>query len=372
MPDSSIKARTRVEPVRLAEAPQVDQLLQALGLGTLDEETVTSYKGRNDNWAGTTTHGHQVFVKRIVGEPGDVQKRIHHLAAFAQLIETHPVKHFATPGLLGYDLNHRLVVHEHLADTASGRELAVEDGFTEDLAARCGRALAELHAVPAAARQADMGTSPFPPRNELEALPGSVYAGLPAAAVEAWALLHSDGEVAQAIGALADEATRYRVPVHGDLRLDQIVTDPEGQLYLIDWEEFRLGDPARDIGSFAGEWLFQAVNNIPATISRQHANEVDYQATDQEVIAGGNAELDRLRPLIAAFWTAYAQAEPAADRGLAVRAVRWAGWHMFDRMLAVADQAGRLPAVSRAAAGIGRSALMTPEKFTTTLGLDAA
>ncbi|MBT2386684.1 class V lanthionine synthetase subunit LxmK [Streptomyces sp. ISL-11] len=364
--------RIRVEPVGLDKNPQVNQLLEGLGLGRLEDAEVTSYRGRNDNWAGVTTSGRSVFVKQILGESGDIQKRIHHLAAFAALIQTQPPKHFATPQLLGYDLNHRIVVHEHLADTVSGSELAADEKFTEELATRCGRAFAELHTIPVEPYQADSGASPFPPKDDLKAIPGSGYANLSAGAIEAWALLHSDTAVAEAISDLADEARRYRSPVHADLRIDQIMVDSQDEMYVIDWEEFRLSDPARDIGAFAGEWLFKAINNIPSQISKHHSEQAEYQATDQEIVENGTAELDRLRPLIAAFWVGYTTANPAAGEELAVRSVRWAGWHMFDRMLAIADQSGRLPAASRAAAGIGRNALLFPEQFTTTLGLDAA
>ncbi|MGW1170714.1 class V lanthionine synthetase subunit LxmK [Streptomyces sp. NPDC002550] len=363
------KTRIRVQPVALSSAPHVNGLLSRLGLGQLTENEVSAYRGRNDNWSGTTTSGHSVFVKQIVGHPTDIQVRIHHLAAFDQLVSRHELEHLATPKLLGYDLNHQLVVHEHLHETVSAAELAADDAFTDDLAARTGKALAELHTLKVSRSHADSGTSPTPPVRGLEAIPVSSYADSSAGSIEAWSILHTDTEVAKAIAELADDAAAFHQPVHGDVRIDQVLWDGE-RLYVIDWEEFRLGDPARDIGAFAGEWLYRAVNGIPEKVSKEHPGQADYQPSDSEVIAAGTAELDRLRPITEAFWRGYRSIDSGACEELAVRAVRWAGWHMFDRMIALSEQSSRLPAISRAAAGIGRTALLSPEQFTKTIGLD--
>ncbi|MFF4505483.1 class V lanthionine synthetase subunit LxmK [Streptomyces sp. NPDC001401] len=363
------RTRIRVQPVALSSVTHVNGLLSRLELGELSEDEVSSYRGRNDNWSGTTTSGHAVFVKQIVGQPADIQQRIHHMAAFDRLAAHHELEHLSTPRLLGYDLNHQLVVHEYLHGTVSAAELAADDAFTGELAALAGKALAEVHTLGAGRSHADSGTGPLPPVKGLEAIPGSVYAGSSAGSIEAWSILHTDTEVARAIVDLVGEAAAFHRPVHGDLRIDQILWDGE-RLYLIDWEEFRLGDPARDVGAFAGEWLYRAVNGIPEKVGKDHPGQADHQPTDAEVIAAGTAELDRLRPVTEAFWRGYRSVDASADEDLAVRAVRWAGWHMFDRMLALSEQSSRLPAISRAAAGIGRTALLAPEKFTKTIGLD--
>ena len=65
-------------------------------------------------------------------------------------------------------------------------------------------------------------------------------------------------------------------------------------------------------------------------------------------------------------------ARPAAraDETLVRRAAQFAGWHMLDRMLASAATAHRLAPTTKAAAGIGRTLLLNPGDFASTLGLE--
>jgi hypothetical protein len=72
------------------------------------------------------------------------------------------------------------------------------------------------------------------------------------------------------------------------------------------------------------------------------------------------------------FWRAYTQVRPDIDPGLPVRATAFAGWHLLDRLVAGALSSARLSAIQRAAAGVGRAALVNPEKFATTLGFGGA
>jgi hypothetical protein len=74
------------------------------------------------------------------------------------------------------------------------------------------------------------------------------------------------------------------------------------------------------------------------------------------------------RPIVASFWNAYADVRHP-DPGLAVRATAFAGWHLLDRAAAGAARSARLAAPLRAAMGVGRQALATPERFTATIGL---
>jgi hypothetical protein len=145
-----------------------------------------------------------------------------------------------------------------------------------------------------------------------------------------------------------------------------LVTD--GVTYLNDWEEFRLGDPARDVGGFAGEWLYRAVLGLPPETDDRLTPVVE--ATDAEIVERGVRELTRLRPRIRSFWSGYRTARPTVDPELAERATAFAGWHLLDRLFAVAVERPRLLAVQRAAAGVGRTALLAPDRFTTTLGLE--
>ncbi len=127
-----------------------------------------------------------------------------------------------------------------------------------------------------------------------------------------------------------------RVPVHGDLRLDQFLLG-DTTLHLNDWEEFRLGDPARDVGAYAGEWLHRAVLRIPAQETDDAFSAV---LTHEEVVARGSEELTRVLPLISAFHRGYREGGGPEDDGLVVRATSYAGWHLIDRLIASTRESG--------------------------------
>ncbi|WP_460338348.1 hypothetical protein [Actinoallomurus acanthiterrae] len=221
----------------------------------------------------------------------------------------------------------------------------------------------------------------------MHALPGAVFTASSAAALEVWRLLQGDAELVAALTRMRErEAAAPRTAAHCDLRLDQFLL-AGSELYLTDWEELRFADPARDVGAFAGEWLYRAITAIPESARSDGAS--DSPLTHQQILSAGAREIERRRPLVAAFWTGYRAergadgADPAehgavdanlAERGaidadLAERAAAFAGWHLLDRVLSLAEHTPRIRAVDRAAFGIGRRVLLNAPAAATTLGL---
>ncbi|WP_449060966.1 class V lanthionine synthetase subunit LxmK [Planomonospora algeriensis] len=351
----------RPVPVPLDQVPQVAELLTGLRLGVLREENVFAFSGRNDTWAGVTDAGVPVFVKRALGEAGQVRRRVERTRAMGEALDAHPV--IDAPRFLGGDETSGLLAFTLLQDARNGADLAEKDAFTWDLAHAAGIRIGTLHALRAPLPiAADTSEPPLPPRDHLAALPLEVYNASSGAELEAWAILHDDPEIVEAIIGVCDRESRGpRVLVHGDLRLDQFLHH-EGTLYLTDWEEARLADAARDVGAFAGEWLHRGVLGMAGP---------EDGMSDREVVAGGARRFETLRPYVEAFWTGYLDARPAArdDRELAVRAAAFAGWHLIDRVIAAARRRGRLTALERAVAGVGRTALLRPADLTGTLGL---
>jgi len=356
----TVRERPKLAPVPLDRVPEVAEFLTGLDLGTLRQETVSTFPGRNDIWAGVTGTGLPVFVKRVNGEADVVRRQVDRIRAMGTLLDAHPV--INAPRFLGGDGESGLVAFTLLEEADSGADLGA-DGFTWDLAHSAGTQIGTLHTLQAPGTVAeDASEPPLPPLGALSALPLEAYAAASGAELEAWAILHNDPVVVEAIRNLSRwEKGSPHVLVHGDLRLDQFLYH-EGTLYLADWEEARLADPARDVGAFVGEWLFRGVLGMAT-----HEDSV----SDREVVAGGARRFETLRPYIESFWSGYLEARPAAraDQELAVRAAAFAGWHMFDRLLAAGLQRARLTPLQRAAAGVGRKVLISPAEFTTTLGI---
>ncbi|MFE1057045.1 class V lanthionine synthetase subunit LxmK [Streptomyces rochei] len=356
---------SRFQPVDLSRVPQVDALLTHLGLGPFDPATTSSPRGRNDNWAGKTTEGRHVFVKQFTG--GFRRERL----ARTRTVWESGRDRLPMPTLIGSDTEHALMVFDYLPDGETGTELAADGLFSEELAARAGVLVAAMHSLDA--ENFDTSPHPLPPVGLLQALPYTRYVEASGAELAMWQLLHNDEEVVHALHTLRERdmaAGTVRLPVHGDMRLDQFLHS-RGALHLTDFEESRLADPARDIGAFAGEWLFQATSDIPKKLA--DASPLGHVPGHEEIIATGAAEIEQQAPIVRAFHRSYLEHAPeaaVADDQLAVRAAAYAGWHMLDRMLASSESTAILSPVVKAAAGIGRTVLLSPADFTSSLGLE--
>ncbi|GAA2816771.1 class V lanthionine synthetase subunit LxmK [Crossiella cryophila] len=364
----------RIAPRDLRTVPEVNVLLTRLGLGTLGTEDTETFPGRNDNWAGTTSAGHPVFVKKLDQHNGSPADRLRRTLDFQRLTEHRPQPHLATIACHGWDEEHGLVVFERIPQARSGAELMVEESFGADLGLVAGQALGSLHGneIPAGL-ELDTTVPPMPAAELAHGLPAEVFDQSSFAELTCWRLLQQDADLAAAIRRLRQaEAAAERVPAHCDLRLDQFLFAGD-RLHLTDWEEFRLADPARDLGSFTGEWLYRSILDIVTTRGDTgvlgEISFADITLTPAEVIGRGVRKFERLRPVVVAFWAGYREIRPAPAAGLAARAAAFAGWHLWDRMIAGAALSPQLGAVARAAAGVGRTVLLSPKSFVDTLGL---
>ncbi|WP_432536637.1 class V lanthionine synthetase subunit LxmK [Kineococcus arenarius] len=359
-----------LRPLDLAIVPEVDAFIASLGSGRLDPASASDPLGRNDIWSGRTDQGRAIFVKRIAGRIGG-RERFDRSVSFERFADATGLFAPRRGRLIGEDPEHRLLAFDHV-EARTGAHLMIEEAFDEDLAADAGALVGQLHstAVPAGL-ELDRTQGIFPPVEFLHGLPAGAFQASSAGELAAWRLLQHDRELVQALtGLRRDERQVDPVPSHGDLRVDQfLVTEGESgpALHLTDWEEFRLSDPARDVGAFAGEWLFRGVLDI--VTDRGEAAFVDVEFTHDVVLERGAAKLQRLLPLVRSFWASYRQVRPVVDPGLSTRATAFAGWHLIDRLIAGATRTSRLSGIERAAAGIGRNALLSPDRFADVLGL---
>ncbi|MFF3035692.1 class V lanthionine synthetase subunit LxmK [Streptomyces rubiginosohelvolus] len=375
-------ALIRFRPTGLDTAPEVNALLERLGLGPFAPDGLTAFGGRNDNWAGTTTRGRQVFVKTVARAPDGSRPEIDRALAFeasaARLPAGSPLR---TPEHLGTDRESAVSAFQLLRGSRSGSEVALDGDFDEALCREAGRAVATLHTLgtadgedpdAASAPAIDTAEAPLPPMRWLRAFPWSEIQDRSMAQISAWKLVQDDTEVVAALHRLRErERTAPHTPAHCDLRFDQFLVH-DGQLYLCDWEEFRLADPARDVGAFVGEWLFQATYSVFAPTgeptSAQDAVAPGFDLSHEEIVERGAAGLRHHIPRIAAFWQGYTGCR-TPDPELAERAVGFAGWHLYDRLIATAQAHAVLNPVARAAAGIGRTLLLNPAGAVVTLRL---
>ncbi|MFE1317382.1 class V lanthionine synthetase subunit LxmK [Kitasatospora phosalacinea] len=360
-------------PVPLDQVPEVGRALERLGVAPFADPAPTSRAGRNDNWAGRTTDGREVFVKRLV--PPFAAERFARARAFERALAGRRPARWHVPPLLGADPEALLLVHERLPDAVPGHLLADRGDLDPALSHRIGAALAELHRLPV-----DPAALPRPAAAEVERVAARLdeltaegYAAASGGELEAWSLIHHDKRVRAAVRELARASAAVpAVPVHGDLRLDQFLLSGD-ELHLTDWEEFQLSDPARDVGAYVGQWLHRAATGMFAALGP------DTPASPAEVhealMRSGEEQLAAVRPQIGAFWTGYHRdrPEPGHDtQEFTARVVRYAGWHLFERTIATAAFVQRLTAAHRGTAGVGRTALLDPLRSAEALGLTRA
>src|SRR5699024_11547597 len=77
------------------------------------------------------------------------------------------------------------------------------------------------------------------------AIPLDLVEGSTMGQLDLWRIIQSDLELGEGLNALVSTDSPL-TPVHGDLRTDQIFYS-NNDIWIIDWEDFHLGDPARDL-----------------------------------------------------------------------------------------------------------------------------
>ncbi|MDI6099140.1 class V lanthionine synthetase subunit LxmK [Actinoplanes sp. NEAU-A12] len=338
-------------PESLDEHPEVIGFLHRLGLGEIDMNTVSALGGRNPNWAGTTSTGHSVFIKEL---PAVVPTALQRTLAYEEVARrVPPGSPLRSPELLGADADAGLVAFHRVPGARAMNAIAVAGELEPALCVRAGAAIGALHGLDVPSGTDDSPLE-MPPLAWLTALPVELLGGYSMAQLAGWRLVQNDAEVVAGLHALrAAEAAARRVPVHGDLRMDQFFLAND-QLYLCDWEYFRLADPARDLGAFTGELVFQALylalsDRRAATVAGG-SDELDHTEIHRRATAG----LDVAGDLVRAFWAGYREHAPADDPDLAARAFGFAGWHMYDRLITWGENHSQLNPVVKAIAGICR------------------
>jgi aminoglycoside phosphotransferase (APT) family kinase protein len=169
------------------------------------------------------------------------------------------------------------------------RRLLRDDAFAAvrpALAAMCGRAMAQIHSVPAHNLKTLLHF--YTPRERVEWLHARLRATRQTSPVFSYALawLRDHAPAPPQAAAL----------VHGDFRNGNLMIGPEGLRAVLDWENAHLGDPAEDLGWFCvPSWRFGHLDRPAGGFGSREELLAGYEAQ-----AGQRPSPDRLR-----FWEAY-------------------------------------------------------------------
>ncbi len=349
--------------------PGLQDALTAHGLGRLMGASAVSRSGRNENWLGLTTLGVPVFVKRVGGQA--TTPRAEREASFLRCAEQwgwFDAPHGGGgPRRLAESPDGTILVLEGLLEADPANVLMQRDEVLDErILRRLAGVLARLHAQgPDVPREqgAELGAVEVIIESGLIGLTPQQFTAISGAVVELYGLLQHDPDLPAAIreahAAGRDQARA--VPIHGDLRLDQVLCDDDA-VVLIDWEEFRLGPVEVDLGGLAGDVLYHALGK--ARIRSSAAR--DEQETVALVVAATEEQFGHASRLIGAFLDAYAARGGTFDP---VTVVRRTGYQLVDRVLANAFFENSLSQRGRAALGIAKRLLVSPEDHVDLLGL---
>ncbi|GGF97855.1 hypothetical protein GCM10007304_09740 [Rhodococcoides trifolii] len=334
-------------------------------LGTAPRTAGDRLFGRNANYRITTDTG-DYFIKKL--QFSDAAIKMENCLAYDSFVSRHPAAGLPrSPRILAVNAELGIIVQDFLPHAENGSTLMVEERFATTVAADIGRSIAGLHARPTfGVPDRDDRPTPAPSTTLLAGIPHRHLRHLTGGELQAYGLLQADATLCAALADLARTSNSVdRTPIHGDLRVDQILVDD--RTWIVDWEEFGTGDPARDTGSFLGEWLYRAVLDIPT--SRGGGAAMNRAEGAAAVVRRGHEKAQLLAPIARAFWSAYRGARDVDDEFVA-RTGQFAGWHLLDRLVAGAATNAVLPAIHRAAAGVGRSAVLNPAGVHRFLGLE--
>lgn len=324
--------------------------------------------GRNTTHVMAGSSG-LVVVKRFDGEPTDRIRRYHNTVAWDRVQREHGIE--ISPEILTSDEAQGQVTFRYVDGATLQERLELRESWSEVLPVlgQCGERVAQVHSIDRdAARRVMLGVhqaqdvTPLAPGSAdplamFRALQPTEYARSSGGELECWSMFHHDPPLLEALERwLTDQAgDRHQVPIHGDLRPDQFLTGGPTAL-VIDWEEWSVGPPGRDLAGVLGALVFDALMGTFAGGAVQAGMPMQVH---EAFISRGLQQLEQMAPAAAAFLAGYARAG-----GVPVDSARLGadvGWVLIERVLARATMSDRLGVVDRAIAGIGRQALLHPD-----------
>lgn len=335
------------------------------GEGITETIDYPKFSGRNGTWIFTASSGKRIFVKRIENEVAG-EEAFSRSLQFSQYALENPLHVPPSPLLIEAKPNNILIFD--VAEGDSLAQLLIEEHLPASFPQEAGKILAKLHS--GSTQKLTETKSPSLPVHMFdEAVPAERFFQFSLAEIALWASLQQDEDLIAAVVSLnKTEKTNKITPIHGDLRLDQFHLHHQ-KLHILDWEEFGLGDPARDLGTLAGELLYRAVLDSVTTRGKSLTlpEEFDVNTANNHLAT----RMSQIIPQIHRFWTSYLNhATYPIDTELSARTTAYIGWHLIDRTLARAASVPKLPGIERAAAGIGRKILLNPDKYSFTLGIE--
>ncbi|MEK4070095.1 phosphotransferase [Staphylococcus sp. FSL C8-0035] len=297
---------------------------------------------------GTTQYLHKV----IKGPKVDALRRYNNCLKWENLrIDAIRLK---SPKLIDYDEDSLSLKYQWIENATSlEEELEQPSPNFKHKIAKSADMLATLHLSDI--NDVDIDSEDQLPQREslLYALNKYEYAGCTGAELELFSLLQQDSELVETI--MQQSHDNDVCICHGDIRLDQFIfTDDD--IWIIDFEELRKGDPSRDLAGLIGSIYFDC---LLKTFTETTQETSDAKEIEDQFMERGLNYIEQMRPLIQLAYQTYVSKKMINNLHLA----RNIGWFLVERIMSRAKFSFRLTAIDKAILGIGREVIVFPENL---------
>lgn len=293
------------------------------------------------------------FKKVMKGPKEDAIRRFTNLIKWDNLIKEFP-KIFS-PKIIRYDKHDLSLVYEWINNAHSLEDYLQNDSpKLETLIIEASKILAELHTFNY--NEVDLDHEEKLPNKErlLLALDKYEYASCTGAELELYSLLQQDKQLIDSLTSRKENVLNYTL-CHGDIRLDQFIYD-ERNLWIIDFEELRVGDPSKDLAGIIGSLYFNCLLKTFSKTTQETSNEDE---VEQQFIDRGTNYIEKISPIIQTSIDTYKQIKKIDMRQLSINV----GWFIIERIMSRAKFTFRLSATDKAILGIGREIILNPDSL---------
>ena len=129
------------------------------------------------------------------------------------------------------------------------------------------------------------------------------------------------------------------------------------RLWIIDFEEFRKGDPTRDLAGIIGAIYFDCLLKTFTETTQETSNAKKVEA---QMLERGKNYIAQMTPTMQLAYQTYASKKTMNK----IQFAKNIGWFLLERIMSRAKYSFRLSAIDKAILGIGREIIVFPEKLT--------
>lgn len=298
--------------------------------------------------------------KKLLGNSTNVKRRQRNLEQWQLEL---PDK-FNTPTLIKQDSINAEYAYEWIDESSTVQEIFQNSlglPFTKnlyDIFSEISKILARVHKI-SPTKTENVNSIKLLSR-PLIALTPEEYAEASGAELECLSLLQNDLELIQTLNNYLPQ-DKYKVMIHGDIRLDQFLSSLTNEVWIIDFEEYSFGDALKDLGGIIGSVLFDVYIKIFCDTWELNDEGANEQIINDYLLKKETALIREVSPLLKHFLQEY-QSECRQNIDIELLSMNL-GAFLLERILSRAKLSFRLSAVDKAILGIGREFIISKYKL---------